>query len=169
MYASRTTQFIVGIFGLLGIVAIVILSVRLGNLSLFPPPGYMLYANFDNIAGLKTGDVVEIAGVQVGKVVDIRLTQNGERARVTLRIKQNVQIDNDAIASIKTSGLLGDKYVAIALGSGEKTLADGGTIRQTEPAFIIEDAIGNVINRLGTGGTSKDKDLKDPESGGSSK
>ncbi|HYB90926.1 MAG TPA: outer membrane lipid asymmetry maintenance protein MlaD [Candidatus Binataceae bacterium] len=166
MYASRTTQFIVGIFGLLGIVAIVILSVRLGNLSLFPPPGYMVHANFDNIAGLKTNDLVEIAGVQVGKVTEIKLTQNGVRARVTLRIREGVQIDTDAIASIKTSGLLGDKYVAIALGAGEKNIADGGTIRKTEPAFVLEDAIGNVINRLGTG-TSKDS--KDEGSGNGSK
>jgi len=169
MYASRTTQFIVGIFGLLGVAALVILSVRLGNLTVFPPPGYVLYANFDNISGLKTGDLVQIAGVQVGKVTGIGLTQNGERARVTLRIRRGVQVDTDAIASIKTSGLLGDKYVALALGSGEKNLTDGGTIRQTEPAFVLEDAIGNVINRMGSGGGGKDKDSKDEESGTGSK
>ena len=71
MYATRTTQLIVGIFAILGIVALAILSLSLGKLSLFPPPGYTLYASFDNISGLKTGDQVQLAGVQVGKVVDI--------------------------------------------------------------------------------------------------
>jgi phospholipid/cholesterol/gamma-HCH transport system substrate-binding protein len=154
MYASRTTQFVVGIFGVVGILALAILSFKLGEVQLFPPPGYTLFANFDNISGLKTGDSVQIAGVPVGKVRGIWL--HNERARVALRINEGVQIDNDAIASIKTSGLLGDKYVAIAPGPGEKTLTNGDTIRQTEAAFVLEDAIGTLINNIGSGGSSKD-------------
>lgn len=162
MYASRTTQLIVGVFGLIGIAALVVLSIRLGNVSIFPPPGYVLFANFDNVSGLKGGAEVQMAGVPIGKVRNIWL--HNDRARVSLDIHQGVQVDNDAIASIKTSGLLGDKYVAIAAGPGEKTLQNGDTIRQTEGSFILEDAIGQVINSIGSGGGSKDKD-KDVKGG----
>jgi phospholipid/cholesterol/gamma-HCH transport system substrate-binding protein len=155
MYASRTTQLIVGIFAILGIVALAILSLSLGKVALFPPPGYTLYANFDNVAGLKTGDAVDLAGVQIGKVANIGLYNY--RARVAMRIQEGIQIDNDAIAGIKSSGLLGDKYVSIALGPGDRTLKDGDVIRETQSAFVLEDAIGQFINNIGTGG-SKDKD-----------
>jgi phospholipid/cholesterol/gamma-HCH transport system substrate-binding protein len=152
MYASRTTQLIVGIFGLLGIAALAILSFRLGQISLFPPPGYTLFANFDNISGLKTGDQVEIAGVQVGKVTSISL--KNEQARVAMRINDGVQVDRDAIAAIKTSGIIGDKYISIAPGPSDTMLSDGQTIRQTQSAFVLEDAIGQLINNSGSSGGS---------------
>ncbi len=151
MYASRTTQLIVGIFALLGIGALIVLSVKLGNVELFPQPGYTLYANFDNIAGLKGGDNVEIAGVKVGRVTTVGLQDN--RAHVGMLIWRGVDVDSEAIASILTSGLIGDKYVSIALGAGEN-LKDGGTIRQTQSAFILENAIGSFINNAGSGGKS---------------
>ncbi|MBV8358655.1 MAG: outer membrane lipid asymmetry maintenance protein MlaD, partial [Deltaproteobacteria bacterium] len=143
MYASRFTQLIVGLFALLGIAALVYLSVRLGNISIFPTPGYTLYANFDNISGLKTGDQVQLAGVPIGKVMSISIQAN--RAHVGMRIDVNIQIDTEAIAAIKTSGIIGDKYVSVALGPSEHNLTDGGTIRQTESAFVLEDAIGQLI------------------------
>ena len=102
MYASRTTQFIVGIFAILGIVALSILSLSLGKVAILPAPGYTLYALFDNISGLKTSDQVQLAGVQIGKVVNIGL--KGERAKISMRINEGVQIDADSIAAIKTSG-----------------------------------------------------------------
>jgi phospholipid/cholesterol/gamma-HCH transport system substrate-binding protein len=151
MYASRTTQLIVGVFTLLGILALIYLSVRLGNVALFPKPTYTLFANFDNIAGLKTNDRVEIAGVNVGKVADISLLDN--RAHVAMRINQGVEVDSDAIASVLTSGLIGDKFISIALGGGDN-LNDGGTIRQTQSAFILENAIGALINNMGSGSKS---------------
>jgi phospholipid/cholesterol/gamma-HCH transport system substrate-binding protein len=156
MYASRTTQFIVGIFALLGIAALVILSVSLGKISLFPPPGYTLYASFDNISGLKTGDQVQLAGVQVGKVMSISIKDY--RARVAMRINQGVPIDEDAIAAIKTSGIIGDKYVSIQLGPSDHILKNDDTIRQTQSAFVLEDAIGQLINSSGSGSSSKEKD-----------
>ncbi len=155
MYASRTTQLIVGIFGLLGVVALVILSMRLGQIGLLSSPGYVIYANFDNISGLKTGDQVEIAGVKVGKVVALGLKD--DRAQVAMRINKDVKIDDDAIAAIKTSGIIGDKYVSIALGPGERMLADGGTIRQTQSAFVLEDAIGQLIGSSGSSGGAPSK------------
>jgi|SRR5690242_10488123 len=151
MYASWTTKVIVGLFALAGIVALAILSLRLGKIELFSNNGYVIYANFDNISGLKTGDQVEIAGVQVGKVIAITLKDY--RARVGLRINQGVQVDTDAIASIKTSGIIGDKYVSISLGGGEQNLADGGVIRRTQSAFVLEDAIGQLINGSGSSGS----------------
>jgi phospholipid/cholesterol/gamma-HCH transport system substrate-binding protein len=150
MYASRTTQLIVGVFGLVGLLALAVLSMRLGRVELFAAPSYTLYANFDNISGLKASDQVQIAGVDVGKVGSIELRDN--RARVALRIKQGVTIDDDAIAAIKTSGIIGDKYVSIALGPSDQTLHDAEVIRHTQSAFVLEDAIGQLINGSGPGG-----------------
>jgi phospholipid/cholesterol/gamma-HCH transport system substrate-binding protein len=169
MYASRTTQFIVGIFAILGIVALAILSLSLGKIAILPSPGYTLYALFDNISGLKTSDQVQLAGVQIGKVVNIGL--KGEQAKIVMRINEGVQIDADSIAAIKTSGIIGDKYVSIALGPSDRILKDGDRIVQTQSAFVLEDAIGQLINQSGSGGgcsdsdknqksTTPDKDLK---------
>ena len=148
MYASWTTKLIVGLFALAGIVALAILSLRLGKIELFNNKGYVIYANFDNISGLKTGDQVEIAGVQVGKVISISLKDY--RASVGLQINDGVHVDTEAIASIKTSGIIGDKYVSISLGGGEHVIADGGVIRRTQSAFVLEDAIGQLINGNGS-------------------
>jgi phospholipid/cholesterol/gamma-HCH transport system substrate-binding protein len=153
MYASRTTQFLVGLFALAGLAALAFLSFRLGKLELFSAPGYVIYANFDNVSGLKAGDNVEIAGVPVGKVLSISLTQ--ERARVQMRVNQGVQIDDDAIAAVRTRGIIGDKYVAVSPGPSEHYLSSGGVIRQTESAFVLEDAIGQLINNMGSGGSKK--------------
>ncbi len=154
MYASRTTQFLVGIFALAGLGALAFLSFRLGKVELFTPPSYVIYASFDNVSGLKVGDSVEIAGVSVGKVTDISLSS--ERAKVTMRINRGVQIDDEAIAAIRTRGIIGDKYVSISPGPGEKMLANGGVLRQTESAFVLEDAIGQLINNMGSGGGKKE-------------
>jgi phospholipid/cholesterol/gamma-HCH transport system substrate-binding protein len=153
MYASRTTQFIVGIFAVLGIAALGYLSLRLGRIELFPAPGYVLHADFDNISGLKVGDQVQVAGVPVGKVVETSLQPAGERARVEMRLNKGVEIDSDAIAGVKTSGLIGDKYVAIQLGGGDP-LKDGATIRHTQSSFVLEDMIGQLINNAGSSGNS---------------
>ena len=155
MYASRTTQFIVGIFALLGIAALAILSLSLGKLSLLPAPGYTLYASFDNISGLKTGDQIQLDGVQIGKVTHIDLKEM--RAQVALRINEGVPIDQEAIAAIKTSGIIGDKYVSIAPGYSDHILANGDKIMHTQDAIVIEDLIAALVNNAGSGG-DKDKD-----------
>jgi phospholipid/cholesterol/gamma-HCH transport system substrate-binding protein len=144
MDASPTTKLIVGLFGILGIAALGFLTFRLGRVSLVPPAGFVLNAVFDDVAGLKAGDEVEIAGVKVGKVVSITL--DGARARVAMRIAPGVEVDDEAIAAVKTAGIIGDKYVSIALGAGERTLAEGTVIRQTQSAFVLEDAIGRLIS-----------------------
>jgi phospholipid/cholesterol/gamma-HCH transport system substrate-binding protein len=162
MYASRTTQLIVGVFAIVGILALAYLSMRLGRVELFAAQGDTLYANFNNIAGLKTGDQVEIAGVTVGKVSTISLVQ--DRAHVGLALHLGVEVDSDAIASVFTSGLIGDKYVSIALGAGDP-LKDGGTIRHTQDAFQLETAVGKLIDNFGSGGSSKSSSSNDNSSG----
>lgn len=155
MYASRTTQFIVGIFGLVGIAALSVLAFTLGRIPLVAQPHYTLYAMFDNVSGLKVNDAIQIAGVKVGKVAVITLSQKNERAQVTLRINEGIMVDDEAIASIKTSGIIGDKYVAVSIGAGDP-LKDGGIITHTESSFVLEDAIGQLVNsgggRSGGGG-----------------
>ncbi|HEY2107429.1 MAG TPA: MlaD family protein [Candidatus Binataceae bacterium] len=158
MYASPTTQFLVGIFALAGLAALAFLSFRLGKLELFAPPGYVIYASFDNVSGLKVGDDVEIDGVSVGKVISVSLVN--ERAKVAMRINRGVKIDDEAMAAIRTRGIIGDKYVAISPGPSDKYLSDGGIIRQTESAFVLEDAIGALINNMGSGGSKKQNSEK---------
>ena len=162
MYASRTTQFLVGVFALAGLAALSFLSFRLGQLELFTPANYTIYANFDNVSGLKAGDSIEIAGVSVGKVEAIKLKQ--ERARVVMRIDRGVEIDEDAIAAVRTRGIIGDKYVAISPGPSDKNLGPGGVLRQTESAFVLEDAIGQLINNMGSGGSKKQSGDKSSDS-----
>jgi phospholipid/cholesterol/gamma-HCH transport system substrate-binding protein len=161
MYASRTTQFIVGIFALVGIAALAILSLKLGKVGLFPTPSYVVYADFDNVAGLKEADPLEIAGVKVGKVLAIQLGDH-YRARVALQVRDGVKIDDEAIVSIKTSGIIGDKYVSISPGAGERILKAGDVIRQTESAFVLEDVFGQLINSSGSsGGATGGKNQKE--------
>jgi phospholipid/cholesterol/gamma-HCH transport system substrate-binding protein len=151
MDASRTTQFIAGILGLIGIAGLSVLAFTVGRIPLAAPPSYRLYAMFDDVSGLKVNDAVQIAGVKVGKVAAITLSQKNERARVTLQIDKDVMVDDEAIASIKTSGIIGDKYVSISLGGGEP-LKDGGVITHTESSFVLEDAIRQLVG--GNGGKS---------------
>jgi phospholipid/cholesterol/gamma-HCH transport system substrate-binding protein len=166
MYASRGTQFIVGLFALLGIAALAILSFRLGRISLLPKPGYVLYANFDNIGGLKTGDEVDIAGVKIGKVMDATLVRN--QAHVEMEITQGIEIDDEAIASILSSGIIGGKYISIQLGGSDKILKSGDRIMQTQSAFILENAIGQVINSIGSKPDQKQDNQNGSTGGGSS-
>ncbi len=161
MYASRSTQFIVGIFAILGIAALIILALSLGKIPILPQPGYTLYANFDNSSGLKPGDAVDIAGVKVGKVTSINY--ENFRSHVAMFIDQGVEVDKDAIAGIKTEGLLGNRFVSIALGPSDKMLANHDTIVQTESSFILEDAIGQLINNIGSGGGGGGKDADKTE------
>lgn len=145
MYASRTTKFIVCVFGLVGIAALSLLAFTLGRIPLVAPPSYTLYAMFDNVSGLEVNAAIQIAGVKVGKVAGITLSQKNERARVTMQIDDDVVIHDEAIASIKTSGLIGEKYVSISTAGGDP-LKDGGVITDTQPAFVLEDAIGQLVN-----------------------
>ena len=154
---GRTTQFIVGMFAIVVSALIAYLAFRLGAGEILPSPGYSIYADFDNIAGLKTGDQVEIAGVPVGQVTKISLQDN--RARVAMRIERGVEIDNEATAAIEAVGIIGGQCVALAPDSGGHFLSQGDTLHKTRPAFVLEDVIGQLIisSRTGRAGRAKRK------------
>ncbi len=138
-------EMIVGVFVLVGIAALTYLAVKLGKLEVIGGGNQMeIVAEFNSVAGLKTGATVEIAGVQIGQVKRIGL--NGDRAAVLLSLQPGVTVYGDAIASIKTRGLIGDKYVSITPGGSEKLLAPGGKIRDTESGVDLEALIGEFIH-----------------------
>jgi len=151
---------------MVGIAALSVLAFTLGRIPLVTQPHYTLYAMFDNVSGLKVNDAIQIAGVKVGKVTSITLSQKNERARVTLQMDEDVMIDDQAIASIKTSGIIGDKYVAVSIGGGNP-LKDGGVINQTESSFVLEDAIAQLMNNTGksSGGGSESSPAASPTGG----
>jgi phospholipid/cholesterol/gamma-HCH transport system substrate-binding protein len=133
----------VGIFVLVGLAALAFLSIKLGKLEVIGNTGYNIQAEFSNIGGLKSGANVEIAGVDVGRVTNISLKDY--QALVVMRMKPNVKISDDSIASIKTKGLIGEKYISLSPGGSDKMMAAGGTLRETESAIDFESLIANYI------------------------
>lgn len=133
-----------GIFMIIGILALSYISIKLGKLEVIGSSGYTIYANFEKSGGLKPGSVVEIAGVEIGKVKSISLS-NDYQARVEFSIKKDIMIQEDAIVSIKTKGLIGEKYVQITPGGSEKTVPPMGTLRETESAVDIEELISKYV------------------------
>ena len=136
-------EVIVGLFVMLGLCALAYLSVRLGQLQIGQGNTYDLTAVFPTVAGLREGATVEIAGVQVGRVQDIQLADYA--AAVTLRIDKQVQLQEDAIASIRTRGLIGEKYVRVSPGGSDRLLTAGDRLREVEPPIDIETLIGHFI------------------------
>lgn len=137
-----STEFIVGIFLLAGFAVFVYFSVFMGGMFL-KPEGYTLKANFTNVSGLKENANVEIAGVPVGFVQSISLDL--DRAIVTMHIKKGVKVQDDSIASIRTKGLIGQKFVKITPGASDDLLADGDRIYDTEGVVDLEELIGKFI------------------------
>jgi len=135
----------VGLFFIIGILCLAYLSIRLGKMEVIGNRGTAIYAEFSNVGGLKDGAVVEIAGVEVGRVKDITLDLDNYEAKVQLLIQPKVQIQEDAIASIKTRGLVGEKYIEISAGGSEKIVRSGGKIRDTQPPFDLEKAISKLV------------------------
>ena len=147
-------ELIVGIFVLVGLAALGYLAVKLGKLEVISSRQHHVTAVFDSVAGLKTGATVEVAGVQVGQVKRIAL--DGEHALVTLALQPHIKVYQDAIAAIKTRGLIGDKYVSLSPGGSDKELAAGGKIRDTESGVDLEAIIGEFIHgSAGSGGSSE--------------
>ena len=142
MNHSRT-DIIVGMFVLIGAICLGYLAIRLGKVELFGATGYVVYADFSSIAGLKIGDPTEIAGVRVGKVESLGLAD--DRARIALRIDPQVKLQEDVIASVRARGLIGDKFVLITPGGSDKIIPPGGKIRETESPQDITDLIGKFI------------------------
>ena len=140
-----STEFIVGLFLLIGIAAITYLSVVISGVSGFGSSGYQLLAKFENSSGLKKGAVIEIAGVRVGQVNSISLDKETQESAVWLQIDQGVAIQDDAIASIRTAGIIGDKFIKISTGGSDELLVDGDEIIETEPAISIEELVSKYI------------------------
>ena len=131
----------VGIFVLLGIICIGYLTVQLGKMELLGDDHYFLNARFLSVSGLKTGSEVEIAGVKVGQVDSITLDTNDHTAIVRLKILRNVVLTDDVIASVKTAGLIGDKYIKLTPGGSDEILKPEDVITETESALDIEELI----------------------------
>jgi phospholipid/cholesterol/gamma-HCH transport system substrate-binding protein len=140
----REVEIAVGVFMLAGLLALGYLSIRLGQVDLFGAKAYTVFADFPTVGGLKTGSTVEIAGVRVGRVDSIKLKDF--QARVALHIDQGVPVQSDAIASIKTKGLIGEKFVQINPGGSDKLVGDGGRLTEVEAPVDIEELISKFIH-----------------------
>jgi phospholipid/cholesterol/gamma-HCH transport system substrate-binding protein len=137
-------ELIVGLFLLIGIIALSYISVKLGKMEWVGGGGYQVVAVFSSAGGLKVGAAVEIAGVEVGRIKSLSLDEDYQ-ARVILDIDKKVSLQDDSMASIKTKGLLGEKYVDITPGGTEEMIEEGGIIFDTEPPIDIEQLISKFI------------------------
>ncbi len=145
MERKSVTEFLVGIFLLIGMVSLAYLSLSLGEVTLFGKSKYyQVNAVFSSVAGLKKDAIVSIAGVEIGRVVNISLTDDKE-ALVKMRIRRDIKLEEDCIASIKTLGIIGDKYIMISPGASDEIIPPGGRIRETEPPLDLEELIGKYI------------------------
>ncbi len=135
-------ETIVGLFVIAGLLCIGYMTIKLGNFPFFGNNSYSLYAKFNSVTGLKVGNQVLMAGVEVGKVTGFHLDQENLVAVVELQLNNDVKIFGDAIASIKTAGLIGDKYVSIDPGGASDILKPGQTITETESPVDIGELIG---------------------------
>jgi phospholipid/cholesterol/gamma-HCH transport system substrate-binding protein len=136
-------ELAVGVFMIAGIICLGYLSIRLGKMEVFGEKGYEVYALFSETGGLKAGSSIVIAGVDIGRVKNVTL--DNYQARVLLNIPEGLKLQEDAIASIKTKGLIGEKYIEITPGGSEKVIQPGGRIRETQSPIDIEQLISKFI------------------------
>ena len=140
------TDFWVGLFVLLGIIALVFLALRAGNLSSFSfAPTYTVQARFDNLGGLKVRAPVKSSGVVVGRVAALSFDNERFQAVVTLDIEKGFTFPADTSASILTSGLLGEQYIGLTPGGDDKLLTSGSTIQYTQSAVVLEELISKFL------------------------
>jgi len=153
---KATIDLWVGIFVTIGLGAIVFLALKVGNLtSIETKPTYRLDASFDNIGGLKLRAPVKAAGVIVGRVESVKLDNKTYEAVVSLRMDNGYQFSKDTIASILTSGLLGEVYIGLEAGGDPVMLADGGRISKTQSAVVLEKLIGQFLFDKASSGSAK--------------
>lgn len=144
---NRTIEFLVGCFVLVGLAAVLYLAVQVGSARYFGSDSYTLEARFSNASGVNAGSRIEIAGVRVGTVQDVVLNENFF-AIVTLDLPNTLILDDDTIASVKTAGLIGDRFIDLSPGGSGFPLEAGDTIVDTESALDIE----SLISRFALGG-----------------
>jgi phospholipid/cholesterol/gamma-HCH transport system substrate-binding protein len=136
-------ELTVGLFIIAGIICLGYLSIKLGKMEIVGERGYEIYGVFSNVGGLKNGSSIEIAGVKVGRVKSITLYNY--QARVVLNLPENVKLQEDAIVSIKTKGLIGEQYIQITPGGSEKIIKPGGQIRETQSVVDLEELISKFV------------------------
>jgi len=137
-------EFFVGLFAAIGIVCLAFLSIAIARNELFAANGYEVQAVFSNCSGLRKGSTILIAGVEVGRVKQIALKDY--EARVTLQLQRDVVLQQDAIASIKSKGLIGEKYIEISPGASDRKIEPRGTILNTESGLDIESLISKFVH-----------------------
>ena len=137
-YSKET---VVGIFVVIGLLCIAYMTVKLGNVGFLGKSSYKLTARFSSVSGLRVGNPINMLGLEIGRVAGFEMDQENQQAVVTLEINNGIQIYDDAIASIKTEGLIGDKYISIDAGGGGDLLADGDSITDTESPTDIMDLV----------------------------
>jgi len=145
MNKKQHTELLVGIFLLAGIIAITFLALRMGDVSPFNSDEYVIKASFTSTSGLSEGAYVEVAGVTVGKVKKISFNPETYLADVDISLQNNIIIPEDSIASIRTSGIIGDKFVKISAGGSDVYLEPGMEIIETEPSINLEELISKYI------------------------
>jgi len=138
-YTMETT---VGIFLAFTLLCIGYMTVKLGHVSLFGDNTYSLFARFTTVSGLRAGSPVDMLGIEVGRVGRLTMDQKDQKVVVEIRIQKDINVYDDALASIKAEGLLGDMFLSIEPGGAGKLLGPGGTITETQPAVDIVDLIG---------------------------
>lgn len=140
-------EMMVGSFMLIGILCLGYVSIKLGKMEIVGGDFYTVSAGFDSVSGLKPGARVEVAGVEVGKVDRIALdSKSGDRALAYLKIRTGVKITDDVVASVRTSGIIGDKFIKLRPGGSEKMLKNNDVIRETESAIDIEELVSKFIH-----------------------
>ena len=137
------TELAVGLFIVAGVICLGYLSIRLAKMEVVGTKGYEVQAVFSNSGGLKVGAGIVIAGVDVGRVRSVTL-ENYE-ARVVMSIPWTIKLQEDAIASIRTRGVIGEKYVELTPGGSDKIISPGGKIRETQPAVDLEELISKYV------------------------
>jgi len=135
-------ETVVGIFVIAGLICVAYMTIKLGKVSLFGDDYYTLYAYFGTVSGVRVGSPVEIDGIVVGQVAQLSLDQEKQAAAMELQIRKGIKVYDDASASIKTEGLIGDKFVQIDPGGSGEVLKPGGRITDTTQPFDLEDLIG---------------------------
>jgi phospholipid/cholesterol/gamma-HCH transport system substrate-binding protein len=137
-------ELVVGVFVLVGILCLAYLSIKLGKLELVGGDVYEVEAQFNSASGLKPGTAVEIAGVEVGRIRGITLIE--DRAKVILAVNSTVKLYTDTIASIKSRGIIGEKFLSLSPGGGGDPLKPGDTIRDTESGLDLEQLVGQFVH-----------------------
>jgi phospholipid/cholesterol/gamma-HCH transport system substrate-binding protein len=135
-------ETVAGIFVLIGLVCVGYMTVKLGRVNFLDPDSYPLYARFNSVSGLRAGNPVEMLGIQIGEVAGFKLDQERQVVMAEFKIREGIKVYEDAIASIKTSGLIGDRYVSLDVGGSGLILKPGGVITQTESPPDLSDLIG---------------------------